>query len=67
MKGIQRRKNNNNPVAQNLHTRLSANQGNHVPAMNSMSNLATPPLVMTPMIAQIPDQTTTSGKVPSGD
>jgi len=66
MKGIQRRK-NNNPAAPNLHTRLSATEGNHVPAMNSMSNLATPPLVMTPMIAQIPDETTTSGKVPSGD
>jgi hypothetical protein len=66
MKGIQRRKNNNpaNPV---LHTRLTATEGDHVPAMNSTSNLATPPLVTNLMIAQIPDETTTSGKVPSGD
>ena len=66
MKGIQRRK-NNNPVTPVLHTRLTATEGDYVPAMNSTSNLATPPLVTNLMIAQIPDETTTSGKVPSGD
>ena len=66
MKGIQQRK-NNKPVTLVFHTRLTATEGDHIPAMNSMSNLATPPLVTNPMIAQISDQTITSGKVPSGD
>ena len=65
MMGIQRQS-NDHPAARDLHT-LPSTEGDHIPAMNPMSNLATPPLVMNPMIVHIPDETTTSGKVPSGD